>query len=429
MPSKTPLNAQEQAIEEIAELTCVKEALFALVFRKLFFDGYVNCQNAIATIKKEDLQIKLKAGKSGFSNWLEGRNAKTLPELSANFQKLPAELRNKNLLSNTEMQSVIYSIAQARGGMDIAELLYLFLQSQYGKTRYSVWKTFLKADDVEIMEIASLDSFIGALSKLPNDTNLVFRGHSNINYQIVPSLFREPRFYRNENMLFQELVIRCPDNFANCRTHLDFLVEMQHYGLPTRLLDFTFNPLVALFFACDQPAFAGEVIVYSLSNREVHYEKSDAVAISSCLASLTYGEQKKLLAALTDDKGDSRAVTSFTEKVLADFPTLSREVTYADVFQPVFVKPVRRNLRVTHQQGAFLIWGLGSGFYVDHVEEPYQGDIEKFRYSANNKKQIYYIPANKKDSVHKMLNLIGINHAYIYPEIDDVAKYLKDEIQ
>ena len=50
----------------------------------------------------------------------------------------------------------------------------------------------------------------------------------------------------HENDMYNELRMDCANDFTNCRTHLDYLVEMQHYGLPTRLLDVTKNPLGCL---------------------------------------------------------------------------------------------------------------------------------------------------------------------------------------
>ncbi len=90
-------------------------------------------------------------------------------------------------------------------------------------------------------------------------TAWVFRGLADSSYLLEPTIERQARF---KNMSWRALEQLVTLEFkSRARMHLDatlipdskdeltWLAHMQHYGIPTRLLDFTYSPFVALYFA------------------------------------------------------------------------------------------------------------------------------------------------------------------------------------
>ncbi|MEA2562248.1 MAG: hypothetical protein QOH06_3752 [Acidobacteriota bacterium] len=85
----------------------------------------------------------------------------------------------------------------------------------------------------------------------------VFRGLKSSSYELQPSIEREARDKTMEWAALEELVLS--EYKARARMHLSaplipsdevsWLAQMQHYAIPTRLLDFTYSPFVALYFA------------------------------------------------------------------------------------------------------------------------------------------------------------------------------------
>ena len=104
----------------------------------------------------------------------------------------------------------------------------------------------------EEIQVNSVSEFIEKIVQLDKEegTETFYRGHANRDWELLPSIFRTPNGVEKEHLLFRDMVAHEPQSFSECKSALDYLVQMQHYGLPTRLLDMTTNPLVALYFAC-----------------------------------------------------------------------------------------------------------------------------------------------------------------------------------
>ena len=107
-------------------------------------------------------------------------------------------------------------------------------------------------------------------------SELVFRGQGSVEYELLPSIARdgwcklpwwdEPQHYpgslEHEADFVESACRMMPGVFNRDMLPIDLLACLQHYGIPTRLLDVTTNALAALYFACGNEEKDGEVFVF-----------------------------------------------------------------------------------------------------------------------------------------------------------------------
>ncbi len=272
------------------------------------------------------------------------------------------------------------------------------------------------------IRIGSVRTFLDALEKFdrPVQSSFFFRGHSNFTYTLKPSIYRDEGWIQNEDVLFKELILRCPNDFSDQQSTFQTLVKMQHYSLPTRLLDLTTNPLVALFFACMaglDPQESGEVLVFRVPTRDIKYFDSDTVSVISNISRRPKRFEVPSSKLTKKQFNATPEIRYLLHEIKHEKPYFEPFIVRADLESVVCVKPKMDNPRIIRQDGAFLLFGVTEMKMSPAIVPP--------EYFANlNSSRILIIPQEKKRML-KQLEALGITQGTIYPEIERVADYIK----
>ena len=135
---------------------------------------------------------------------------------------------------------------------------------------------------VEVEDVASYIKYINGLSPTINgdaktyESTFVFRGQGSTKFDLVPSIGRDSYWRKpgsntispitgsltHEADIIETACRILPNVFKRDLLPIDLLACLQHYGVPTRLLDVTSNALAALYFACGNPDAVGEVFIF-----------------------------------------------------------------------------------------------------------------------------------------------------------------------
>ena len=210
-------------------------------------------------------------------------------------------------------------------------------KNKYAKETYYSHPTFCVKNLSEYINLVTKISSIKS-DYLMGDV-VIFRGISDAQYDLAPGLERlKNRDEDTEMNLINDFLTRRPDAF-NGLSDFDILAKMQHYGLPTRLLDFSLNPLVALYFACESKATrSGRILCHST------FLKNDTSQITTEICSSAV--RKRFDACYTVDE-------YLCNENLSLYDYLSEVYLHGET---IVVRPKYWNKRIANQAGVFMVF-------------------------------------------------------------------------
>lgn len=220
----------------------------------------------------------------------------------------------------------------------------------------------------------------------------VYRGHASKEYILRPTIFRNKESLQCEDELIKIGEKCAKEFFGNCLTNFDIIAIMQHYGSPTRFLDFSIDPRQALYFACDKEKDKdGQVILLRTNHVDSNSEEVRTV--------LAFSKLPFNISNIGDRLREQM------NQMLPD------RVLYRHLTKHYLVYPSISNDRLRVQKGAFVVFGqvpskdesktCSSLFDVGMGVEGYRACIN--------------IPADAKDSILMELEREGVTKDSVYP--------------
>lgn len=179
---------------------------------------------------------------------------------------------------------------------------------------------------------------------------------------------------------------------------------------------------IVLFTELSTPL--GEIILISADDESIKYPNSDCVSILASLPLFSYKDQIKFVtAAKTLNKAQfNKQISRLLHEVKQEKPSFEAKVNNSDLLSNFIVLAQKNNQRIVKQDGAFIICGLEDFQWYSYTRAL---SLNELRYRRNGKTLVVIV--NDKRKIMKELATYGITQATLFPEIDDVAEYIKNK--
>jgi hypothetical protein len=247
---------------------------------------------------------------------------------------------------------------------------------------------------IKEIPVDSISKYIDEIKKAtahwyrPTGLNPWFRGQSDGSKPPRPSVFRKSRKEQDLTTFFIQRAAMYTNKLLP-RSSAQWLSLMQHVGLPTRLLDWTESALAALYFAV-APEEDHDGAVWLLDPIELN-KLSNIVNLPS---------------------SDSDPVKRSYELAFGG-NSPSNPPNF-----PIAVSPTHVHIRMAVQRGRFTIHGEDQRSFVEQFKNhPFSDDGRLVK---------LIIQSAARKGIKQDLDLLGINHATLFPDLDGLAKELTE---